>query len=436
MLFSDCTKLFWLREIKGKGKKREDKEGKEKGEDGKMGKMINIWGWGEWESVSPSSMEFWWWLNLRATLFALLIILIFHISKKVYFKFLSSSSSSSSSSSTLNLSSPSSPISPSDFQSRIPEIVSDSDLKFLIDNLDEKLNEDEKWQNVIHKENNFLSYKAKCCRPKDRPLKYLSTTVFESCSPELLRDFYMDNDYRKQWDKTLLDHMQLQMDVTNGIEIGRTIKKFPLLKPREYILAWRLWEGKDRTFYCFIKECEHPSAPRQKKYVRVEYFSSGWQIRKVPGRDASEIRMFHQEDAGLNVEMAKLAFAKGIWSYVCKMDNALRKYSVIHHPLTGSVVSAATLIQKVPPALDTTSGISSPVGSASMAICEPVNSETREKKLSGRPSKKLVAKGLLLLGGVICLSRGHSALGAKVAMAYILTKLRKRGDSSSRSQQN
>ena len=68
---------------------------------------------------------------------------------------------------------------------------------------------------------------------------------------------------------------------------------------------------------------------------------------KVPGRDASEIRMFHQEDAGLNVEMAKLAFAKGIWSYVCKMGNALRKFSVICHPLTSSAVSAVTLIQKV-----------------------------------------------------------------------------------------
>ncbi|XWS19204.1 hypothetical protein CRYUN_Cryun32bG0111000 [Craigia yunnanensis] len=269
---------------------------------------------------------------------------------------------------------------------------------------------------------------------RDRPLKYLSTTVFESCSAELLRDFYMDTDYRKQWDKTLLDHMQLQMDVTNGIETGRTVKKFPLLTPREYILAWRLWEGKDGTFYCFIKECEHLSAPRQQKYVRVGYFRSGWQIRK--GKDASEIRMFHQEDAGLNVEMAKLAFAKGICSYVCKMDNALRKYSLIRHTLTSSAVSAATLIQKVPPELDTTSGITSPADSASMAIPEPVNSEPREKKLSRRPSKKLVARSLLLLGGAICMSCGHSALGAKVAMAYILKKLRKRCDSSSQSRQS
>ena len=32
----------------------------------------------------------------------------------------------------------------------------------------------------------------------------------------------------------------------------------------------------------------------------------------VPGIEASEIRIFHHEDSGLNVEMEKLAFAKGI----------------------------------------------------------------------------------------------------------------------------
>ncbi|KAE8736277.1 Polyketide cyclase/dehydrase and lipid transport superfamily protein isoform 2 [Hibiscus syriacus] len=316
---------------------------------------------------------------------------------------------------------------------RISEIVNDSDLKFLIDNLDEKGNDDDKWEIVIDKKNNFLSYRAKCCKPKDRPLKYLSTTVFESCTPDLLRDFYMDNDYRKQWDKTVIDHMQLQVDTTTGIEIGRTVKKFPLLTPREYILAWRLWQGKDRSFYCFIKECEHLSAPRQKKYVRVEYF------RSVPGRDASEIRMFHQEDAGLNVEMAKLAFAKGIWNYLCKMDNALRNYPVTNHPPTGSSVSAVTLMPQelvadivvniqVPPELDARTGTTFSSVSGSVA-----SDDESKKKLLRRPSKKLVAKSLLLLGGVIYLCRAHSALGGKVTVSYILTKLRKRSDSSSQS---
>lgn len=67
----------------------------------------------------------------------------------------------------------------------------------------------------------------------------------------------------------------------------------------------------------------------------------------VPGRNACEIKMVHQEDAGLNVEMAKLAFAKGIWSFVCKMDDALRKYSAISWLQSTSALNAITLIQKV-----------------------------------------------------------------------------------------
>nr|GEU95380.1 zinc finger, RING/FYVE/PHD-type, transmembrane fragile-X-F-associated protein [Tanacetum cinerariifolium] len=119
-----------------------------------------------------------------------------------------------------------------------------------MDNLDDEI--DENWEAVVEKRNNSLSYSVKCCKPKDGgPLKYLSTTIFNNCSSEMLRDFYMDNYYRKEWDKTLIDQKQLHVDETNGTEFGSMIKKFPLLTPREYILAWRLWEGRDRTYYCY-----------------------------------------------------------------------------------------------------------------------------------------------------------------------------------------
>ncbi|XP_042412149.1 uncharacterized protein LOC122001461 isoform X5 [Zingiber officinale] len=85
-------------------------------------------------------------------------------------------------------------------------------------------------------------------------------------------------------------------------------------------------------------DCEHPLAPRQKKYVRVRFYRSGWHIRQVPGRDACEITVVHQEDAGLNVEMAKLTFAKGIWSFVSKTNSALRGYS--SHPSRSVLVLA------------------------------------------------------------------------------------------------
>ncbi|XP_011011655.1 PREDICTED: uncharacterized protein LOC105116144 isoform X2 [Populus euphratica] len=360
-------------------------------------------------SSLKSSMDFWF-QNERlnfcygcAILFVLLCIILYNFSTRLLRFFSSSSrrhsvSSSSPAASATDIASS---------NSRVSEIVSVADLKFLIENLDEKLIENEKWENVTNKRNNLLAYTAKCFKPKDAPIKYLSLTVFENCTMEVLRDFYMDNEYRKQWDKTVVEHEQLQVDRTNGTEIGCTIKKFPLLTPREYVLAWRLWEGKDKSFYCFIKECEYPLAVRQRRFVRVKFFRSGWRISKVPGRNACQITMFHQEDAGLNLEMAKLAFSRGIWSYVCKMNDALRKYSLMSHPWTGPAVTAVTLIQK---GLDT--------------------GEAEEKKFLRRPSKKIVANGLLLLGGVIFLSRGHSSLGAKVAMAYILTKLRKHDASS------
>ncbi|PSS18200.1 StAR-related lipid transfer protein like [Actinidia chinensis var. chinensis] len=321
-------------------------------------------------------------------------------------------------------------------QFRISEIISDLDLKNLIDNLDENSHKHPKWDSVIDRRNSLIAYSAKCCKPKDGPLKYLSVTIFDNCSAESLRDFYMDNNYRKNWDKTLIEHEQLQVNESNGTEIGRIIKKFPLLTAREYLLAWRVWESKDGTFYCFSKECEHPLAPRQKKYVRVELFRSGWRIRKVPGTNSCEIKMVHQENAGLNVEMAKLAFAKGIWSYVCKMDNALRKYSAANCPQSSLGITAVTLIQKVPLELDTIANITDPAfpetSGASSSCCQ-IAREGSERKFSRRPSNKLIANGLILLGGAICMSRGHSNLGAKVAIAYVLTKLTKRGASLNQS---
>lgn len=54
------------------------------------------------------------------------------------------------------------------------------------------------------------------------------------------------------------------------------------------------------------------------------------------------------------------------------------------------------------------------------------------KLLSRTPSKTWIAKGLLVVGGIVCLSRGHSTLGTQLAVACILKKLMKQeGDASS-----
>lgn len=66
---------------------------------------------------------------------------------------------------------------------------------------------------------------------------------------------------------------------------------------------------------------------------------------------------------------------------------------------------------------------------------DQVTVESQKQVIQRRPSRKFLANSLLLLGGAtaICLSRGHSSLGAKVAIAYVLTKLSKRGARSNQS---
>lgn len=94
------------------------------------------------------------------------------------------------------------------------------------------------------------------------------------------------------------------------------------------------------------------------------------------------------------------------------------------------LVTDIVFLMKVPPALDMTNITSCPATPAATTAHGQFRGASRERTLSRRPTKILLANGLLILGGAICLSRGHSSLGAKVAMAYILTKLRKRGASS------
>ena len=86
-------------------------------------------------------------------------------------------------------------------------------------------------------------------------MKYLSVTTFEDCSVDMVLDFYMDSDYRMEWDKTVVQDQQLQLDQTTATEFGRTVKKFPWLTRREYVLAWKLWQGTDGSYYCFTKVC-------------------------------------------------------------------------------------------------------------------------------------------------------------------------------------
>lgn len=116
---------------------------------------------------------------------------------------------------------------------------------------------------------------------------------------------------------------------------------------------------------------------------------------------------------------------------VCKILNLVFwNWICLHHPC---------VIPQIPSGLESqTSDITDSLGTATSGL--HTGEGAKRKKLLRKPSKKLIANSMLLVGGAvggaICLSRGHSALGAKVALAYFLSKMRKRGAPLSQTTQN
>ncbi|CAK9231487.1 unnamed protein product [Sphagnum troendelagicum] len=286
------------------------------------------------------------------------------------------------------------------------------------------------WENTVEKKSHIVAYSAKRRDPKDGgATEYLSSTVFENCSTRLLRDFYMDSDFRAEWDKTLVQHRQLQVCQITGTEVGLMIKKFPMMIAREYVLAWRIWEGDEHSYYCVLKACEHPDAPRQPQYKRVDKYVSGWRIRKVPGRDASEVKMVHQEDMGVQREMAKMVFRRGIWSFVQKMDMHLRRYANQCSHLD-EAVNAVSLAHKVPMKMKETFPVSEDVHVPEATIQQSKMHRSSSEPVSKSDSKRNLVRGLLVLGGAMFLTHGSASLGAKLAAVCIVNRVIRPHDSS------
>ncbi|CAK9232719.1 unnamed protein product [Sphagnum troendelagicum] len=286
------------------------------------------------------------------------------------------------------------------------------------------------WENTVEKKSHIVAYSAKRRDPKVSKIQYLSSTVFENCSTRLLRDFYMDSDFRAEWDKTLVQHRQLQVCHITGTEVGLMIKKFPMMIAREYVLAWRIWEGDEQSYYCVLKACEHPDAPRQPQYKRVDKYVSGWRIRKVPGRDASEVKMVHQEDMGVQREMAKMVFRRGIWSFVQKMDMHLRRYANQCSHLD-EAVNAVSLAHKVPMKMRETFPVSEDIHVPEATIQQQSKMQhSSSEPVSKSDSKRNLVRGLLVLGGAMFLTHGSASLGAKLAAVCIVNRVIRPHDSS------
>ncbi|XP_062189855.1 uncharacterized protein LOC133892884 [Phragmites australis] len=231
------------------------------------------------------------------------------------------------------------------------DIVTEKDLEHLLQLLDNKESGDTTWQHLMERTASNMTYKAWRREPEVGPIMYCSRTIFEDATPELVRDFFWDGDFRLKWDPMLAYSKTLDEFSQNGTTIVHWIKKFPFFcSDREYIFGGRIWEF-GKTYYCVTKGVPYPSLPKKEKPRRVELYFSSWRIRAVqsPKQDgqqsACEVTLVHYEDMGIPKDVAKVGVRHGMWGAVKKLQSGFRAYQQMRK--TENTLSHSTIMARV-----------------------------------------------------------------------------------------
>lgn len=188
------------------------------------------------------------------------------------------------------------------------------------------------WKHMMDHSTPNMSYQAWQRHPETGPPQYCSRTVYEDAAPELLRDFFWDDEFRVKWDDMLVHAETIEECPTTGTMVVHWIRKFPFFcSDREYIFARRIWES-GRSYHCVTKGVPCPTIPRKDKPRRVDLYYSSWFIQAVESREgngqltACEVLLFHHEDMGIPWEIAKFGVRQGMWGAVRKIERGLRSY--------------------------------------------------------------------------------------------------------------
>lgn len=216
-------------------------------------------------------------------------------------------------------------------EGNVPAAVNEADLRHLYQ-LVEMQDGGPAWIHMMDRSTPTMTYQAWRRDPPTGPPQYRSRTVFEDATPEMVRDFFWDDEFRSKWDDMLIHHAVLEECQTAGNMIVQWVRKFPFFcSDREYVIGRRIWES-GGSYYCVTKGVPFTSLPRREKPRRVDLYYSSWCIRAAESQKregqltATEVILFHHEDMGIPWEIAKLGIRQGMWNAVKKIDPGLRAY--------------------------------------------------------------------------------------------------------------
>ncbi|KAK8527698.1 hypothetical protein V6N13_085508 [Hibiscus sabdariffa] len=284
-------------------------------------------------------------------------------------------------------------------EEREQDIVTENDLAHLLHLLEGKNGEME-WQRMMERTTSNMSYQAWRQDPEGGPAVYRSRTVFEDATPEMVRDFFWDDDFRPKWD-TMLSHFKILDECPRtGSMIVHWIRKFPFFcSDRDYIIGRRIWEA-GKTFYCVTKGVPYPGLPKRDKPRRVELYFSSWIIRPVESRkgdgqlSACEVTLVHYEDMGIPKDVAKLGVRHGMWGAVKKLHSGMRAYQNARK--TDASLSRCALMARISTKISCDQNISSP-GPVSREVDNDQSAGIRRKNNNGLNWKLIAVAGTVVL---------------------------------------
>ncbi|KAK2664423.1 hypothetical protein Ddye_002997 [Dipteronia dyeriana] len=254
------------------------------------------------------------------------------------------------------------------------------------------------WIHMMNRSTSTMSYQAWRRDPENGPPQYRSSTVFEDATPEMVRDFFWDDEFRSKWDDMLIHSSTLEECPTTGTMVVQWVRKFPFFcSDREYIIGRRIWES-GRLYYCVTKGVPRSSVPRRNKPRRVDLYYSSWCIRAVESRrgdgqlTACEVLLFHHEDMGIPWEIAKLGVRQGMWGAVKKIDPGLRAYQ--KERASGASISHSAFMAQ----------INTKVSADYLRSLESCGGDSAEVETSYASEKPRNIPRLLVVGGAVALA--------------------------------
>ncbi|KAI5061041.1 hypothetical protein GOP47_0023546 [Adiantum capillus-veneris] len=214
------------------------------------------------------------------------------------------------------------------------------------------------WELMMERSIPGMTYQAWRREPQELkgPTEYRSLTIFEDAAPEMVKDFYWDDEFRSNWDDMIIYMKSLESCAETGAEIAHWVRKFPFFcSDREYLIGRRIFES-GGMYFCITKGVPYSKVPRQKRPRRVDVYASSWIVRAVESPQtgqltACEVTFFHSEDMGIQRDIAKLGVRQGMWNCVRKMEPGFRKY-MVHRKASATLsfsASMAQLVTRVPP---------------------------------------------------------------------------------------